>query len=74
MVLNHYSDMKDTNFSDLLIQANINTEKQLMTFSGYSWQDFPYTVKSAGSSIIFYLGGPIDHVTHVLVPFAQSSA
>ena len=35
--LNYYADMKDAPLSDLLIQANINNENQLMAFSDSSW-------------------------------------
>ena len=45
-----------------------------MDFYDSSWQDFPGTGRSTGSYIIFYQGGPIDHVTHVPGPVAQSSA
>ena len=45
-----------------------------MDFSGFSWQDCPYTGKSTGAHIIFYQGEPIDHKTHVPGPVAQSSA
>ena len=45
-----------------------------MDFSNSSWKDFPDTGISTGAYIIFYQGGPIDHVTHVPGPVAQSSA
>ena len=45
-----------------------------MDFSDSSWQDCPDTGRSTGAYIIFYQGGIIDHVTHVPVPVAQSSA
>ena len=35
--------------------------------------EFPDTERSIGAYIIFYQGGPIDHVTHVPLPVAQSS-
>ena len=44
-----------------------------MDFSDSSWQDCPDTGISTGTYIIFYLGGPIDHGTHVPGPVAQSS-
>ena len=37
-------------------------------------QDCLDTDGSTGAYIIFYQGGPIDHITHVPVPVAQSSA
>ena len=72
--LNYYADMKDARLSDLMIQASINTENQLMAFSYSSWKYFPYTVRSTGAYIIFYQGGPIDHGTYVPGPFYQSGA
>ena len=45
-----------------------------MAFSGSSWKDCPDTVRSTGSYIIFYQGGPIDHDTHIPGPVSQSSA
>ena len=44
-----------------------------MAFSDSSWQDCPDTGISTGAYIIFYQGGPIDHVTHAPGPVAQSS-
>ena len=46
----------------------------MIDFSDSSWQDFPDTGRSTGAYIIFYQGGPIDHVTHVPGPVAQYSA
>ena len=45
-----------------------------MDFSDSIWQYCPDTVRSTGAYIIFYQGRPIDHVTHVPGPVAQSSA
>ena len=72
LCLKDYAEMKDASLSDLLIQAIINTEKQLMKFSDSSWQDCTDTGRSTGSYIIFYKGGPIDHGTHVPGPVSQS--
>ena len=58
--LKYYDDMKDAYLSDLLIQASINAENQLMAFSRSIWQYFPDTGRSTGSYIIFYQGGQID--------------
>ena len=66
--------MNDVPVSDLLRQASIKTENQLMDFSDSSWQYFPDTGRITGSYIIFYQGGPIDHGTHVTGPVAQLSA
>ena len=51
--------------TDRLRQASIKTENHLMDFSDSSWQYFLDTERSIGVYIIFYQGGPIDHVTHV---------
>ena len=37
--------MNDAPVSDLLIQASIKTDNQLMAFSDYSWEDVPDTGK-----------------------------
>ena len=66
--------MNDAPVTDLLRQASIKTEIQLMDLSDSSWQDCPDTLRSTGAYIIFYQGGPIDHGTHVPGPVAQSSA
>ena len=60
--------------TDLLRQANIKTNNNLMAFSDSSWQYCPDTGRSTGSYIIYYQGGTIDHDTHVPGPVAQSSA
>ena len=71
---NHYADINDAPVSDLLRQASINTENQLMVLSDSSWQDFPDTGRSTGLYIIVYQGGPIDHGTHVPGLVSQSSS
>ena len=60
--------MKYTALYELLRQASIKTENQLMAFSDSRWQDYPDTSRSTGEYIIFYQGGPIYHVTQVPVP------
>ena len=66
--------MNDAPVTELLRQASIKTENQLMDFSDSSWQYFPDTGRSTGAYNILYQGGPIDHGTHVPGPVAQSSA
>ena len=66
--------MKDATLSDLLRQASIKNENQLMVFPDSIWTYCPDIGRSTGAYIIFYQVGPIDHVTHVPVPVAQSSA
>ena len=45
-----------------------------MDFSDSSCKDYPDIGRSTGAYIMFYQGGPIDHVTHVSWPVAQPSA
>ena len=66
--------MNDAPVTDLLRQDSIKTENHLMDFSDSSWQYCTDTGTSTGAYIIFYQGGPIDNVTHVLGPVSQSSA
>ena len=72
--LKYYADMNDAPVTDLSRQANIKTNNNLIDFSDSSWQDCPDTGRSTGAYIIFYQGGPIDHVTRVTGPVAKSSA
>ena len=74
MGLKYYADVNDAPITDLLIQASIKTENQLMDFSDSSWQKFPDTGRSTEEYIIFYQGGPIEHGMHVPGPVAQSIA
>ena len=45
-----------------------------MVFSYSSWQDYPYTGRIKGVYIVFYQGGPIDHVTNDPEPYAPTIA
>ena len=72
--LKYYADLNDVPVTDLLRQANINTNNNLMAFSESSWQDCPDTGRSTAAYIIYFQGGTIDHGTHVPGPVAQSSA
>ena len=74
MGLKYYDDTNGVPVTDLMRQDRIKTDNQLMAFSYYSWKDCPGTSISTGVYIVFYKGSKIDHVTHVLVPVAQSSA
>ena len=73
MGLKYYADMKDAPLSDLLRQASIKTNNQVMVISDSIWKYFTDTGRSTGAYIIFYQGGPIDHGTHVSGPVSQSS-
>ena len=70
-VLKYYSDMNDSPVPELLRQASIKNENQLMDFSDLSCQEYPDTDRSTVTYIIFYQGGTLDHDTHVTRPFAQ---
>ena len=72
--LKYYADLNDAPVTDILRQANIRTNNNLMAFSDSSWQDCTDTGRSTGAYIIYYQGGSIDHGTHVPGPVAQSSA
>ena len=72
--LKYYADLNDAPVTDLLRQANIKTDNNLMEFSDSSWQYCQDTGRSTVAYIIYYQGGPIDHGTHVPGPVAQSSA
>ena len=51
--LKYYSKKEDAPLSDILRQASINTDKQLMVFSDSSWQYCPDTCISPGTYIVF---------------------
>ena len=72
--LNYYSNMNYATLSEMLRQASIKTEDQLMDLSDSNWKYCPYTGRSTGTYIIFYQVVPINHGTHVPVPVDQSSA
>ena len=57
--------MNDALVSDLLRQASIMTENQLMDFYDSIRQGCPDSGIITGAYITFYQGGPIDHGTHV---------
>ena len=52
--LKYYADMNNAPVSDLLRQASINTDTQLMSFSYSSWNVFTDTGKGIVSYVIFY--------------------
>ena len=49
LVLKYYADLNDAPVTDILWQANIKTNNNLMAFSDSSWQDFPDTGSSTGA-------------------------
>ena len=68
-----YARIEDSHLSNLLRQASIKTENQMMLFSDSICQDCPDNGRRTGAYIVLYQGGPIDHCTHVTGPVAQSS-
>ena len=62
--LKYYADMNDAPLSDLLRQARINIENQLMAFPDSSWKYCPYTGRSKVENIIFIKVGQLT-TTHM---------
>ena len=48
LVLNYHADKKDAPLTDLLRQASIKAENQLMAFYDSSWQYCPDTGRNTG--------------------------
>ena len=67
----YYADMNDAPVSDLLRQASIKTENQLMDLSDSSFRYCSDNGRSIGAYIICYQGGKTDHGTHVPGPVSQ---
>ena len=63
--LKYYADMKDAPLSDLLRQAIIKTENQLMEFCDSSWQDCPETGGSRGAYIISFINMGLLNISHM---------
>ena len=61
----YYAKIEDASISDLLRQAGIRNESQLMVFSHYICQYCIDNGRITGASIVFYQGGPIYYFTHV---------
>ena len=57
----YYARIDNAFLSDILKQANINTETRLMVFSNSWWQDCSVNGRSTGTYIVFYKVGPIYH-------------
>ena len=72
--LEYYANIDDVPLSDLLRQAIIKTDNQLMVFSDSNRKDCPNTDIITGECIVLYQGGTIDHFTHVLGTVSKSSA
>ena len=72
--LRYYANMEDAPLFDLLKQARIKTDNQLMVLYNSSTQDCPYNGISTGAYIVFYQGEPIYHCTYVTGPVDQSSS
>ena len=63
--MRYYVRIWDEPISDLLRQASINTENQLMVLYDKIFRDFPDTGRSTGAYIVSYQSVPIDYCTHV---------
>ena len=74
MGLNYYPDIEYAPLSDLLRQANINTNNHSVDLSDSSWKDCLDSGRSTGAYLIFYQGLPIDHGTHVPGLVSEPSA
>ena len=72
--LKYYADMNHAPLYDLLRQANIKTDNQLMVLSDSSWKYCPDTGRSTGAYILFCQGSTIDHGAHVPGLVAKSCA
>ena len=71
--LKYYSDMKDAPSSDLLRQAHIKSENQLLV-SLILFGKIVQTLIEVQEHILFFnQGGPIYHGTHVPGPVSKSS-
>ena len=57
LVMKYYDDTKDIPLSDMLRQASINTDNQLMIFYDSIWKDGLDTDRIVGAYVIFYQGG-----------------
>ena len=70
----YYVKIEDEHSYELLRQASIKTEKQLVVLSNSIWRECKDNGRSTGAYIVFYQGVPIDNFTHIPGPFAKSSA
>ena len=66
--------MEDLPLYELLREASINSENQVMMLSDSIWQDYPDNRRITGSYTVFYQVRPIDDCTHVPGPVEQYSA
>ena len=69
-----YADWSVSPLANLLREANVVSERPLLTFSDSSWQDCVDTGRSTGAYYIFYQGGIVDMSSNVPDPVAMSSA
>ena len=72
--LKYYSKIEVAPLSDILRQASIKTENQLIVLSGSSWKECSYNVRSTRAYILFDQGGPIDYCTDVPGPVVTYSS
>ena len=70
--LKYYSRINYAPLYELLIQAIIQFENQLVVFYDYIWKYYLCTVWSTVEYIVFYQDGPIGYFTYVPGPVSQS--
>jgi hypothetical protein len=70
-----YADAKNSPCEKLLAKQDPKhiPDTHLFHFTDASWNDCPDTGRSTCGRMTFYMGGIIDHGTHVPVPVAMSS-
>jgi hypothetical protein len=72
--LKYYSDLARAPLQRILTESRVEATRNLVTFSDSSWQDCPDTGRSTACYTVTYMGGVIDHSTHVPGIVALSSA
>jgi hypothetical protein len=72
--LKYYFNFEDSPLHDILHHHKIDCRRFLATFSDSSWQDCPDTGRSTACYTVTYMGGVIDHTTHMPAIVALSSA
>ena len=71
MGLRYCSKIEDAPLSDLLRQARIKTDNQLIVFYDSIYHDYPDIGRSIGAYTVFYQVETIDNFTHVPGPVPQ---
>ena len=69
--LGFYAKIEYALLSDLLKQASIKIENQLMVLSNSSWEYYPNSSRITGAYIVFYQGVTINQFPHVTGPVSK---